>query len=229
MKRFWFLCIVLWLLLSALLLSASASMLIKTEHGTVIWDGETTKEVLLDMEKVYHKEYTQEKLNAYVQYTLSRMRVVGEILVYAKTDNAEATTTEISGIVGENADYSYTQGSGTLIYLIKMNETDLEKAMLELLENGFYVIVNSVTFPKDHAPFWRGDLDMSGEVNTKDYLMLKRIVLGSYDLNTTSQLLADVDGDGKINAKDYLITKRHVLGTFEIKYAALIDLLPDVE
>lgn len=61
-----------------------------------------------------------------------------------------------------------------------------------------------------------GDLDGSGKIDTKDYIFLKRAVLGTYTLTDKQKAAADVNGDGKINSVDYMQVKRHVLGTFVI-------------
>ncbi len=61
-----------------------------------------------------------------------------------------------------------------------------------------------------------GDVNDDGSINAKDYMMLKRHVLGTYTLSKAQQLVADINGDGSINAKDYMMLKRHVLGTYTI-------------
>ncbi len=61
-----------------------------------------------------------------------------------------------------------------------------------------------------------GDLDGNGKVEAKDYMMLKRHVLGTYQLTDTQKVAADVNLDGKTDAKDYMMVKRHVLGTYTI-------------
>ena len=59
-----------------------------------------------------------------------------------------------------------------------------------------------------------GDLDNDGKTNAEDYMMLKRYVLGTYDLSQKGWYRADVNYDGKVDAKDYFILKREVLGTY---------------
>ncbi len=62
-----------------------------------------------------------------------------------------------------------------------------------------------------------GDIDASGKVDAKDYLLLKRHVLKTYTLNEKQLKPADVDKNGKIEAKEYLLLKRAVLGTYTLE------------
>lgn len=61
-----------------------------------------------------------------------------------------------------------------------------------------------------------GDVDGNGEVDAKDYMMVKRQVLGTFEIGER-QPYADTDLDGDVTAKDYMQIKRQVLGTYEIK------------
>lgn len=59
----------------------------------------------------------------------------------------------------------------------------------------------------------RGDVDGDGEVNAKDYIIIKRFVLGTFEPTSEQFSAADIDLDGSVNAKDYVMLKRIVLGT----------------
>jgi len=61
--------------------------------------------------------------------------------------------------------------------------------------------------------FLRGDIDGDGKLLAKDYLKLKRAILGTYTLTADEQNRADVTLDGKVNSKDYMMLKRVILGT----------------
>lgn len=62
--------------------------------------------------------------------------------------------------------------------------------------------------------FLRGDVDGDGKLQAKDYLKLKRSILGSYTLTADEVTRADVSQDGTINSKDYMMLKRVILGTY---------------
>ena len=61
-----------------------------------------------------------------------------------------------------------------------------------------------------------GDVDGDGTLNAKDYMMLKRHILGTFAVDEEFLPNADIDGDGTLNAKDYMMLKRHILGTYDI-------------
>ena len=61
-----------------------------------------------------------------------------------------------------------------------------------------------------------GDVNGDGRVNTSDYVLVKRQVLGTLKLNATQKTRADVNGDGRVNISDYTLVKRHVLGTYDL-------------
>lgn len=61
-----------------------------------------------------------------------------------------------------------------------------------------------------------GDIDGNGKVDSVDYLLLKRYVLGTVSLLPMQRLAAAVTGREKIDSTDYLLMKRHVLGTYNI-------------
>lgn len=61
-----------------------------------------------------------------------------------------------------------------------------------------------------------GDLDKNGSCDVVDYMMLKRHVLGAFELSIVQACCADVNLDGTVDSVDYMTLKRIVLGTFEL-------------
>lgn len=55
-----------------------------------------------------------------------------------------------------------------------------------------------------------GDVNGDGEVNARDYLLLKRSILGISDLGDRKPY-ADLNQDGEVNARDYILLKRRLL------------------
>lgn len=83
-----------------------------------------------------------------------------------------------------------------------------------LWKNGCNAVVHwNTPAPSD---VMLGDLNGNGQIDTTDYIFLKRAVLGTYTLTDAQKAAADVNGDGKINSVDYMQVKRHVLGTYKI-------------
>lgn len=63
----------------------------------------------------------------------------------------------------------------------------------------------------------RGDVYVDGTLNSMDYMLLCRYLMGTFMLGDSSMAAADIDGDGEITETDYLLLKRHVLKHFVIR------------
>lgn len=61
-----------------------------------------------------------------------------------------------------------------------------------------------------------GDIDVNGACDAVDYMILKRHVLGAFELSVVQACCADVNLDGTVDSVDYMTLKRIVLGTFEL-------------
>lgn len=61
-----------------------------------------------------------------------------------------------------------------------------------------------------------GDIDVNGACDAVDYMILKRHVLGAFELSVVQACCADVNLDGTVDSMDYMTLKRIVLGTFEL-------------
>ncbi len=63
-----------------------------------------------------------------------------------------------------------------------------------------------------------GDLSGNGEIEAKDYLILKKYILTNSPQLTEKQLVAaDINEDGTLDARDYIYLKRVILGTAVLK------------
>lgn len=120
------------------------------------------------------------------------------------------------GIYGSSEESVYytflSNRSGNCCYFcITADESQLRELAIKLwrVEEIQIVVVDYF----EELPDIVGDIDGNGKTDAKDYMMLKRVVLGTYTVDSTAA--ADVDGDGKISAKDYMMLKRIVLGTYQ--------------
>jgi len=68
-------------------------------------------------------------------------------------------------------------------------------------------------FEKD---FLKGDINMNGKIDARDYLLLKRAYFGTFTIECPQEV-ADINGNGKIDARDYLLLKRAYFGTYTIE------------
>jgi hypothetical protein len=81
---------------------------------------------------------------------------------------------------------------------------------------GFGGTVSWCQDPPENKKILYGDVNCDGKITVLDYGVLKRYVMGTFQLTPDGILAADVNGDGRINAIDYARVKGHVLRTFQI-------------
>lgn len=62
----------------------------------------------------------------------------------------------------------------------------------------------------------RGDVNGDGEIDTADYLFIKRHLVGTLELGRQQKLAADASCDGELLVNDYLMVVRHYLGAYTI-------------
>lgn len=86
---------------------------------------------------------------------------------------------------------------------------------LAILEAGIIAGYYGIELPPADKPV-KGDIDGNGVLNTLDYMLLKRAVLGTVKLTDAQKEIADVNHDGKVDVIDYTLVKRAVLGTFTL-------------
>ena len=56
-----------------------------------------------------------------------------------------------------------------------------------------------------------GDINDDGSINSTDYALLKRVLLGTAS-SSINLAAADVNLDGEVNSTDYAVLKRYLLG-----------------
>ncbi len=59
-----------------------------------------------------------------------------------------------------------------------------------------------------------GDIDGNGEINSMDYVMLRRVFFGIYEI--ANEAVGDIDGNGAINSMDYVMLRRVFFGIYSI-------------
>ena len=59
-----------------------------------------------------------------------------------------------------------------------------------------------------------GDINDNGEIDSMDYVLLKRAYFGTYIFK--NQAVGDINGNGQIDSMDYVLLKRAYFGTYDI-------------
>jgi endoglucanase len=71
---------------------------------------------------------------------------------------------------------------------------------------------NPVVTPTPTSNVKLGDVNGDGAVNSTDYSLLRRCILGIIQLTDAMSASGDMNRDGKVDSTDYALLKRHLLG-----------------
>lgn len=69
-------------------------------------------------------------------------------------------------------------------------------------------------YEAERPAYSSGDADGSCYIDSRDYMIVKRMVLGTMTGSEDQRSGADVDNDGDVDARDYMQLKRYVLKTY---------------
>ena len=61
----------------------------------------------------------------------------------------------------------------------------------------------------------KGDINDNGEIDSMDYVLLKRVYFGTYKIDDIK--VGDIDESGMIDSMDYVYLRRAYFGTYVIK------------
>ncbi len=75
-------------------------------------------------------------------------------------------------------------------------------------DNNLELLAKETAFSLAVYYDFMGDVNGDGKINSADYIMAKRIVLGTYSPSTEEFNRCDINKDGEISASDYLRIKR---------------------
>jgi len=89
-----------------------------------------------------------------------------------------------------------------LVFLVSMSLLPVYAEISENSEN------------ETRPAYSKGDLNGDGQITSVDYLMLKRIFLGTLTPTVQQLFAADVNKDGKIASVDYLMVRRYFYQTY---------------
>ena len=67
-----------------------------------------------------------------------------------------------------------------------------------------------------YGNYTKGDINNNGKIDMADYLICRRIIVGTYDADSRQKKASDVNENKKTDANDFLIIKRVYLGTYAI-------------
>ena len=71
--------------------------------------------------------------------------------------------------------------------------------------------------PTPDSEFMVGDVNDSKEIDSMDYVLVKRAYFGTFEFNEAQLKAADVNASGDIDSMDYVLIKRAYFGTFSFQ------------
>ncbi len=82
---------------------------------------------------------------------------------------------------------------------------------------SFYATALGDFIEKEYAvKYTLGDINDNGRIDMSDYLICRRMIVGSYEPDNKQKKASDVNKSGAADANDYILIKRHFLGTYTI-------------
>ena len=84
------------------------------------------------------------------------------------------------------------------------------------VENHTFGIAAYAKIVVEEPEYVVGDVNNDTVIDKYDYILVKRVVMGTITLDETQTLAADVNQDGSVDKFDYILIKRSVMGTYVI-------------
>lgn len=132
----------------------------------------------------------------------------GDMILYASYDNVNYVKVA-DGLTA-------TDSSSFNIVTKKMIPFAARYIKLSFVNTDGNFVFCSEVFVGASDGYIRGDINGDGRFDTTDYILCKRICLGTYTAEGAMLMNADIDRSNGVNTIDYLMLKRSVLGTYSL-------------
>ncbi len=147
-------------------------------------------------------------------------------------DNDSDTTCNVCGFVREIEEEIIFDVVGDIDYTVSGNQLTVDSSIACKViwgdSTSMYVLTGTdngdgtytYTIPEGAIAIgiaYTGDVNLDGTVTMTDYIMSKRAVMGTYELEYAKSIIGDINGDDSITATDYILLKRAVMGTYVIR------------
>ncbi|HBR31343.1 MAG TPA: hypothetical protein DD733_04605 [Clostridiales bacterium] len=86
-----------------------------------------------------------------------------------------------------------------------------------------------VSYDEKRPAYSKGDLNGDGNITAADYMIIKRIFLGTYRPNIKQSYAADTNSDGEITAVDYMVLKRYFFKTYYFSPEVMKEQIPPTD
>ena len=212
---------------------------VKAADGTYTYTfaGWTPAVTLVLGDATYSATYTQ----TFIEYTVKFVDWDGIVLSEKNYHFGDTVTPPANPTKAEDDSYTYTfkewtpalaKVAGNAVYTAVYDATQKTKPTVEIkldTANGGQNGETTILIPSDGkttlskissttsaSDYLLGDINGDGDIDGRDYIVVKKYVLGTADLSDRQLEIADINGDGEVDGIDYLLIKKHVLGTYTI-------------
>ena len=113
--------------------------------------------------------------------------------------------------IGSNLALECTQRGEGKIRVSRIKGLPVPKEAATLPERAFDECGECIYIDYSDHTREKGDVNGDGQIDARDYMLCKRIVLKTYQPTPEEYWAADINDDGKVTALDYIRLKRIVL------------------
>lgn len=136
-----------------------------------------------------------------------------EITVEYSLDGTNYTSVSVSAVKASLAASDYPNFAWVLTL-----DNAVTAKYIKLTVNGAadsLILTDEIELYGSKADYLLGDVNASGEVDSADYLLVKRHCFETYKLEGEEFVRADVQNNGVLDSSDYVILKRLCFGTYK--------------
>ena len=143
-----------------------------------------------------------------------------KVTVVDRTGGAASCSLESGAVNSYGKEYAFTVACADDQAVLVAAKVGSKYTVLPCTtEDGVHSFSFKLTGETEIILALKGDVKIDGRLTTMEGTMIKRLVVGTYEISDPlSLLLADVDGDGEIETADGTMVARAVIGTFTIDW-----------
>ena len=160
--------------------------------------------------KSYNNNYQQVFDNAWKSWKKSITVNIGNGKYTITRNNSYDSENNSYYLAGDNIKINIQPNSGYTIKSITVK--DKNNNVIQLNNNQFTMPNSDVQITIElKTGSSLGDVNGDGKISIKDYMLIRKHILGTSKLNSSEQERADVNKDNKINHYDYMTIRKNIL------------------
>ena len=146
----------------------------------------------------------------------SEQSTVGDFDTYDVNSNKSASSTQTYSASSNAAENSDTNAMPVCVHTNTEWKTDIEPTFKsDGHRNKICIDCREVLDEASIIKFIIGDSNRDGEVDFHDIIVIRKMLLGVFEINSERQRVSDVNGDGSICLKDLVVLKKYLISLSE--------------